>query len=120
MSAPNISKMSYAELDAMMTNGRFAKLSQLNQMKALSRMEKLGGNSTAAPVSGSVGRVPMVRADPHAGLVNQARSAISQLDTSTAKATEMIAKLKAIKTRRNRKNRRNTRRNRRNRNRSRK
>jgi hypothetical protein len=107
--------MSYAELDAMMTNGRFAKLSPLNQMKVTARMEKLGGNSTAAPISGSVGRAPVVRADPHAELIEQARVATNRLAASGAKATEMIAKLKAIKTRRNRKNRRNTRRNRRNR-----
>ena len=106
MSAPNkkIANMTYAELNALSSNAtRFGALSNINKTKVLSRMEKLGGNSTAAPISGSVGTgrlLPMPANSPN---------------VAARWAAAAATKAAAMKTRRNRKTRRSTRRNRKNR-----
>lgn len=106
MSAPNkkIANMTYAELNALSSNSaRFGALSNINKTKVLSRMEKLGGNSTAAPMSGSVG-TSILRAMP-----------ANSPNVAARWAAAAATKAAAMKTRRNRKNRRSTRRNRKNR-----
>ena len=108
MSAPNkkIANMTYAELNALSSNSaRFGALSNINKTKVLSRMEKLGGNSTAAPISGSVGTSRLLAMPANSPNVAARWAAAAALKTKAA----------AMKTRRNRKNRRSTRRNRKNR-----
>lgn len=108
MSTTNISKMSYAELNALSSNAsRWAKLSDLNRMKVSSRMEKLGGNSTAAPASGTVGTSRV------STLPMPSNSKWAKDTWNAALAAKASAKRRNRRTtRRNRKNRSNTRRNR--------